>query len=115
MLLAFDWSDKRIAAALGITEPTFRKHFRYEMLTARKSMFAKGVKQLDKAINKGEQWAIQHVLRTQFKELGWSERMQLANAEGGDLFQSLNLERLSDEQFEQLKKTLRAAGAAVPD
>jgi hypothetical protein len=27
LLLAFDWSDRKIAAALGVTEPTFRKHY----------------------------------------------------------------------------------------
>lgn len=110
---AAGYDQVRIAAYLGVSETTLVKHCRAELQDAGMFMIGGAVGKLQQAIAKGEAWAICFLLKTKGKALGFSERHEHTGADGKDLFDGLDLTRLSPHKFDQLKELLRDAGAPI--
>jgi hypothetical protein len=75
----------------------------------REEMLDMGELALVKAVQQGEGWAIQFLLKTQGKTRGYVERQELTGADGGPI-QNEDVTRLSDrERFEQARGLLELA------
>lgn len=69
-----------IADCLNITDDTLRKHFRYEITTARARLKGEAVRVLMDSLTDGSLDAAKYVLS---RAAGWSERHELSGPNGG--------------------------------
>lgn len=94
-----------IADCLNITDDTLRKHFRYEIMTARETLKASAVGVLEDSLQDGSLDAAKYVLS---RVAGWSEtnKTEVTGKDGGPV-QSIDLASLTPEQL----KALEAIGA----
>jgi hypothetical protein len=108
-----------IAKYLQIDQDTFSKHYAEPIRLARLEFMGEGVSKLHLAVKKGEDWALRFLLQMQAHgkdfEHPWGNQTALTGAGGKDLFAGMELSRLTDEQYTQLKSILAAGGAAIPD
>lgn len=109
---------RMIAAYFEKDVDTIEKAFAEEIRTARMELMRHGISKYQMAVLKGEEWALKMLLSNQargkdFEEGGWGT--QVAGPGGGDLFKGLDLSRLSDGQYAQLKDILATAGVAISD
>jgi predicted transcriptional regulator len=70
-IIAGDMSIESIAECLNITDDTLRKHFRYEIVTARAALKGKAVGVINDALTDGSVDAAKFVLA---RIAGWSEK-----------------------------------------
>lgn len=107
-----------IAQYFEIDIDTLEKHFADEIRTARMDLLRRGMSKFQVAVLEGEEWALRFLLQNtahgkNFEE-PWAQRSELTGAGGADLFANLDMAKLSNEQFSQLKAILAAAGLSVP-
>jgi hypothetical protein len=69
---------------------------------------------LDKAVKKGEAWAVQFLLRTQAKDRGYVERQELTGEDGAPIRFSLEqaIEALNKADHDRMPDSYRGNGAA---
>ena len=72
-VIAGDMSMESIAQCLNITDDTLRKHFRYEIVTARALLKGKAVGVINDALTDGSVDAAKFVLA---RIAGWNERQE---------------------------------------
>jgi len=72
-VIAGDMSMESIAQCLNITDDTMRKHFRYEIVTARAALKGKAVGVINDALTDGSVDAAKFVLA---RIAGWNERQE---------------------------------------
>lgn len=73
---------QEIALALGITQPTLRKHYKEELAAGHVQATANVASRLYAEAMKGNVRAIMFWLRCQ---AGWAERTELSGPDGGDI------------------------------
>jgi hypothetical protein len=73
-ICAGDMTVNEIAEALNITDDTLRKHYRYEITTARALLKGKAVGVIEDALTDGSLDAAKFVLA---RQAGWTERQAL--------------------------------------
>lgn len=71
-----------IAAALNIHDDTLRKHFRYEIMTARERLKGSAVRVLMDSLQDNSLDAAKFVLS---RVAGWSERHEVTGKDGGPI------------------------------
>lgn len=106
-LSAVNFKHDAIAEYIGIDSDTLRKHFKQELLTTKMKMLGNAASRLAQAVDRGEAWAVCFLLKTQGKELGWSERYEVTGKEGGAI--PLRLESLTDAQLGILIERIEGA------
>jgi len=84
-LSATGYTQEYIAERLGVDDQTLRKHCSHELKYAEGDLLGGAVTGLAEGIRKKQPWAIQFVLKTKGKRLGWSERTEVVNLEGGKI------------------------------
>lgn len=91
---------KDIAAALNIHDDTLRKHYRYEIATARERLKGDAVRVLMDSLTDGSLDAAKYVLS---RVAGWSERqaVELTGKDGGPI-QAIDLTKLSDAALAEM-------------
>ena len=99
-----------IASALNIHDDTLRKHFRFEIMTARERMKGEAVRVLMDSLTDGSLDAAKFVLA---RTAGWSEKIMQEHAgrDGGPIRAELGIDprKLSTEA---LREVLAAMGRA---
>jgi len=71
-----------IADCLNITDDTLRKHFRYEITTARERLKGDAVRVLMDSLTDGSLDAAKYVLA---RVAGWTERQEVSGPDGGPI------------------------------
>lgn len=74
LLCAGGITQDRIAEAVGISEPTLRKHYKAELLIGKAQMDALAVATLGKAMQRGGKEAVAAAKWWTQSRMGWSER-----------------------------------------
>lgn len=95
------------ADAMNLTDDTLRKHFRFEIMTARETLKGKAVKTLEDALEDGSLDAAKFVLA---RRAGWSEKSEhdLRSSDGSMSQTSIDASRLSDAVLQELLNARKA-------
>lgn len=100
-----------IAAALNIHDDTLRKHYRYEIMTARERLKGEAVRVLMDSLTDGSLDAAKFVLA---RQAGWTEKVsaELTGSNGGPIRTetTFDLSTMTDEQLAAYRTLHAAAG-----
>jgi len=99
-----------IASALNITDDTLRKHYRYEIMTARERMKGEAVRVLMDSLTDGSLDAAKFVLA---RQAGWSEKTQhdLTSSDGSMTPKptTIDASKMSTDALRELMEALNEA------
>lgn len=102
-----------IAQVLNVTDDTLRKHFRYEIMTARERLKADAVRVIMDNLQDGSLDAAKYVMA---RVGGWTEKQahEHSGPNGGPIMteSAVDLSRLTDAQLEHLSGILAIAGGS---
>lgn len=103
-----------IARALNIHDDTLRKHFRYEIMTARERMIGDAVRVVMDSLADGSLEAAKFVLA---RKAGWSEKVQLAGSDGGPIKAevSLDVSRISTAALREVMAAMEGGDAPADE
>jgi hypothetical protein len=107
-----NYTKETIAEYLNISVDTLNKYYPDELRTSKKRMVTVAASKLYQNAIRGDQRAVEFILRMQGE--GWNAPTALSGPNGESLFKDLKLGELPDEKFEQLKDLLRGVGLVVP-
>lgn len=114
-LAAVPYTQDEIAEQLGITVKTLRKKYRKQLAVAQPELFNLAIGGLRHGLLEKKPWAICFFLKTKGKDRGWLERAEVTGKDGKDLFAGLDLSKLSEDKFKQLKDILKDAGVQIKE
>lgn len=97
-----------IAACLNIHADTLRKHFRYEIMTARERLKGDAVRVVMDSLADGSLDAAKYVLS---RVAGWTERAQIDHVSSDESMTPKNTFDASKISTKALKELMRARGA----
>jgi len=98
-----------IANCLNITDDTLRKHFRYEIFTARERLKGDAVRVLMDSLTDGSLDAAKYVLS---RVAGWTEKQDFTSSDGSMTPKvGLDVSGLSDAALAELHKAMSGDGS----
>lgn len=107
------YTQEQIAAQLGISKPTLRKHYAQEIDFGAMEAMGKTVGKLMGAIEDRQAWAICFYLKTRGKKLGWSERVEVTGKDGEPLIPDIS--GLSDAELAIIDQAQRIVARLAPE
>jgi len=125
------YKQEDIASRLDIDAKTLRKHYRlildtammdqlsntavtaFQLAQGRPAVLDEKGREIREEL-KPEIAAVRYVLRTQGRQLGWAERLELTGANGEALFKNVDLSLLSDDEFNTFIALCNKVGLRFP-